>query len=74
MLMCDTTNDQAGQTPTVSHSVSNMSVEGQEIQDMLASFDVDSIVRTRVQSLNEEHILFSIYGNQVREIYHIYVC
>ncbi|KAL5270480.1 hypothetical protein ACHWQZ_G001263 [Mnemiopsis leidyi] len=46
------------------HSVSNMSVEGQEIQDMLASFDVDSIVRTRVQSLNEEHILFSIYGNQ----------
>ena len=47
-------------------SASNMSDDGQEIQEMLASFDVDSVVRTRVQSLNEEHILFSIYGNQVR--------
>ncbi|XP_063689088.1 uncharacterized protein LOC134822123 isoform X2 [Bolinopsis microptera] len=36
----------------------------EEIEDMIASFDLDSIARTRVQSLNEEHILFSVYGNQ----------
>ena len=36
-----------------------------EIQDMLDSFDVDAKTRMHVQNLNENHILFSVYGNQV---------
>ena len=36
----------------------------EDIESMLASFDIDANVRASVSALQEDHILFSIYGNQ----------